>query len=82
MLGIVCLGRNSSNQEKKQVITSFINIGPTMVGFILLGIFIDNQYFNNGIPVIIGVTLGIINMIAVLIKVVLINDNDGEDNKE
>ncbi len=75
MQEIVCLERNKkkTNYTIRQTIASLTSIGGYMVGSILIGMYIDKKFFNNGISVIVAAIIGIILVVANIIKLVIIS---------
>jgi F0F1-type ATP synthase assembly protein I len=62
MLGIDYLEPNNKNRDKiiRQTISSLTSISGYIVGSIVIGMYIDKKFFNNGISVVIAAIIGII----------------------
>lgn len=78
MLGIDYLEPNNKNRDKiiRQTISSLTSISGYIVGSIVIGMYIDKKFFNNGISVVIAAIIGIILVVINVIKLVILSRED------
>lgn len=78
MLGIDYLEPNNKNRNKiiRQTISSLTSISGYIVGSIVIGMYIDKKFFNNGISVVIAAIIGIILVVINVIKLVILSRED------
>ncbi len=79
MQEIVCLEPNRRKQMTiKRTVSSVTSMSGTLVGSILIGMYLDHKFFNNtGTSVIVATVIGILLVVASVVKLVIIS----RDNK-
>lgn len=75
MLEIVCLEPSrKSKRALKQTVGTLTSLGGYMLGSILIGMYIDEKFFNsNGISVVVAAIIGIIMVVASIIRLVILS---------
>lgn len=78
MQEIDCLEPNDKKRRNmiRQTISSLTSISGYIVGSIIIGIYLDNKFFHNGISVVIAAIIGIILVVLNVIKLVIITRDD------
>lgn len=79
MLEIVCLGQNKQQLAQRRALQSLISIGGYLVSVVLIGIYLDQKFFHNGISVIVMFLLGIISSLIHILRLVM-TSNDYKEN--
>lgn len=65
--------KRSNNYSIRQIISSLTSIGGYMIGSVLIGMYIDKKFFNNGVSVIIAAIIGIILVVVNIVRLVIIS---------
>lgn len=76
---IVCLAQNKQQATQRKAVRALTSIGGYMVTSILIGIYLDQTFFHNGISVIVMLFLGIIGSFSHILRLVMIS-NDHKEN--
>lgn len=79
MQEIVCLALNKQQTSQKRAIKALMSIGGYMIMMVLIGIYLDQHFFHNGISVIVMVLLGIIGSFSHILRLVMVS-NDHKEN--
>ncbi|WP_423363666.1 hypothetical protein [Mycoplasma sp. P36-A1] len=65
---------NHNSQTNRQIVSTLSSLGGYMAASVLIGMYLDDKFFNNnGIAVIVTVLLGILFVILGLIRLVVIS---------
>lgn len=78
MLEIVCLEQNKNIKvSTRKAIATFTSLGGYMAAAILIGMYLDDKYFNsNGISVIVAAIFGIFMIFLNIFKLVIDSRGD------
>jgi F0F1-type ATP synthase assembly protein I len=79
MLEIVCLGLNKEQRVQRKALQSLISIGGYLFSVVLIGIYLDQKFFHNGISVIVMFLLGIMSSFIHILRLVM-TSNDYKEN--
>lgn len=75
----VCLGLNKEQVVQRRALRAITSIGGYLVTTILVGIYLDQKFFHNGISVVVMLLLGIMSSFIHILRLVMTN-NDYKEN--
>ena len=72
------MARSKSNTKLiKQTISSLTSISGYIIGSVLIGMYIDQKFFNsNGISIIVAVLIGILAVVINFVRLVILSRDD------
>lgn len=71
----VCLEPNKKRKRAlKQTVGTLTSLGGYMLGTILIGMYVDEKFFNsNGISVVVAAIIGIIMVVGSIVRLVMLS---------
>lgn len=79
MLETVCLGLSKEQIAQRRAVQSLVSIGGYLVSAVLIGIYLDQKFFHNGISVIVMLLMAIISSFIHILRLVMTNNDYKED---